>query len=74
MEAMGLPAVNYAAEVRWKGNKAQQKKLNAVQEQINNGGKQIRRIMCSDGRTWVEIYDSEEQKMRYMRGELVNQD
>ncbi len=33
-EAMGLPAVNYAAEVRWKGNKAQQKKLNAVQEQV----------------------------------------
>ncbi len=43
----------------------------------NNGGKQIRRTVCSDGRTWVEIYDSEEQMMRYMylvRGELVNQD
>ena len=26
---MGLPAVNFAAEVSWKGTKAQQKKLDA---------------------------------------------
>ena len=29
-ESMGLPAVNFAAEVSWKGTKAQQKKLDAV--------------------------------------------
>ncbi len=29
-----MPAVNYAAEVRWKGTKAQQKKLDTVQEQV----------------------------------------
>ena len=33
-ESMGLPAVNYAAEVSWKGTKAQQRKLDAVQEQV----------------------------------------
>ena len=34
-ESMGLPTVNFAAEVSWKGTKAQQKKLDAVQEQVS---------------------------------------
>ena len=33
-ESMGLPAVNFAVEVSWKGTKEQQKKLDAVQEQV----------------------------------------
>ena len=33
-ESMGLPTVNFAVEVSWKGTKAQQKKLDAVQEQV----------------------------------------
>ena len=33
-ESMGLPTVNFAVEVRWMGTKAQQKKLDAVQEQV----------------------------------------
>ena len=30
-KSMGLPTVNFAVEVSWKGTKAQQKKLDAVQ-------------------------------------------
>ena len=33
-ETMGLPNVNYAAEVRWNGREAQQRRLDAVQEQV----------------------------------------
>jgi len=33
-EYMSLPAVNFAAEVSWKGTKAQQKKLDAEKEQV----------------------------------------
>ena len=34
-ESMGLPGMNFAVEVSWKGTKAQQRKLDEVQEQVD---------------------------------------
>ena len=63
--------MNFAVEVSWKGTKAQQKKLNAVQEQVG------RKILGASGSVascavmgelgWSKMTErSEDQMMRYM--------
>ena len=63
-EPMGLPAVNFAVEVSRKGTKAQQKKLDVVQEQVGRKilGASTTVASCTvmGSRAWVEEDDREE--------------
>ncbi len=70
-ETMGLPAVNFATEVSWKGTKSQRKKLDAVQEQVGRKILGASRSVASctvmgelGWRTMTER--SEDQMMRYL--------
>ncbi len=70
-ETMGLPTVNFATEVSWKGTKSQQKKMDAVQEQVGRKILGANRSVASCAvmgelgwRTMTER--NEDQMMRYL--------
>ena len=70
-ESMGLPAVNFGVEISWKGTKAQQKKLDAVQEQVGRKLLEASRTVasCTVIRElgWRKMTErSEDQMMRYL--------
>ena len=70
-ESMGLPAVNFAVEVSWKGTKAQQKKLDAVQEQVGRkilgASRTVASCAVMGELGWRKMTErSEDQMMRYL--------
>ena len=70
-ESMGLPAVNFGVEISWKGTKAQQKKLDAVQEQVGRKILEASRTVTSCALMgelgWRKMTErSEDQMMRYL--------
>ena len=70
-ESMGLPAVNFAVEVSWKSTKAQQKKLDAVQEQVGRkilgASRTVASCAVMGELGWRKMTEkSEDQMMRYL--------
>ena len=70
-ESMGLPTVNFAVEVSWKGTKAQQKKLDAVQEQVGRkilgASRTVASCAVMGELGWRKMAErSENQMMRYL--------
>ena len=75
---MGLPAVNYASEVSWKGSKSQRRKLEAIQEQV--GRKVIRASRTVTSCTvmgklgWIKMTERRENKMMGYLGRVRRMD